>query len=139
MKKIIKLSCTSCGANLTIDEERKYFYCQYCGAKLVLDNDNEKIYIHIDEADIKRAETEQLVKLKELEIAEKRHEENKKIIKFMTIITLVGILAAIACFIIASNSGNDEHWGYMAAFMLMVCIPWMWIGKAIHDEDKEKK
>lgn len=78
MKNLIKLKCTSCGANLSVEEKRDFLFCQYCGTKLIIDNENEFIYRHIDEADIKRAETEQLVKLKELEINEKRHEENKK-------------------------------------------------------------
>lgn len=139
MKKLMKLKCTSCGANLSIEEKREFLFCQYCGAKLILDNENEYIDRHIDEADVIRAETEQLVKLKELEIAQKKHEENKKIVQFMVIITLLGVLIGIICFIIASNSGDDEHWGYMVSLLSMVCIPCMWIGKSIHDEDKNKK
>ena len=112
---------------------------EYCGAKLVLDNENEHIYRHIDEAEIKRAETEQLIKLKELEISEKIREENKKTIKIMAIITLIGIFMGILCWIIASNSGDDEHWGYMITLFMMAGIPWMWIGKLMHDDNKKNK
>jgi len=139
MKNLIKLKCTSCGANLSIEEKREILFCQYCGAKLILDNENKYIYRHIDEADIKRAETEQIVKLKELEIEEKRHEENKKIVRFMAILTLLGGLIGIICFIIASNSGDGDHWGYMVSLLMMAGIGWMWVGKAIHNEDKNKK
>lgn len=139
MEKLIKLKCANCGANLSIEEKREFLFCQYCGAKLILDNENEHIYRYIDEADVKRAETEQLIKLKELELAKKKHEENKKNVKIMGIITMVGILIGIICFIIASNSGDEEHWGYMVLILIMVCVSWMWIGKALHDEDKNKK
>lgn len=139
MKKVMQLKCTNCGANLTIEEKREFLFCQYCGAKLILDNENEHVYRHINEAELKRAETEQLIKLKELEMEEKRYEEDKKIVKIMAIITLIGVLIGIFCFIIASSSGNDEHWGYMLALVMMGGIPWMWIGKNIHDEDKKKK
>ena len=139
MKNLIKLKCTSCGANLSIEEKRDILFCQYCGAKLILDNENEYIYRHIDEADIKRAETEQIVKLKELEIAEKKREENKKTVKFMVNITLICSLICIIFFIIASSSGDEDHWGYMVSLIMMACIGWMWIGKAISHEDKNNK
>ena len=78
MKKIIQLKCANCGADLKIEEKREVIYCQYCGTKMLLDDENEHTYRYIDEAEIKRAETEQMVKLKELELKEKRQEENKK-------------------------------------------------------------
>ena len=61
MKKIIKLKCTNCGANLEITDKRDYLFCEYCGIKLILDDENEYVHRHIDEADMKRAETEQVV------------------------------------------------------------------------------
>lgn len=97
MKNLIQLKCTSCGANLSIEEKRETLFCEYCGTRLVLDNENEYIYRHIDEADIKRAETERLVKLKELEIDEIKHEENKKEFKKKA---LKGILITFACVLV---------------------------------------
>ena len=139
MKKLVNLKCSSCGANLSVEEKREFLFCQYCGAKLILDNENEHIYRHINVADVKRAETEQIVKLKELEIAEKRYEENKKIVKFMVVISLVGILIGIISGIIAANSGDDDHWGYMVMLLSLIVVGWMWLGKAIHDEGKKEK
>ena len=77
MKKIIQLKCANCGADLKIEEKREVIYCQYCGTKMLLDDENEHTYRYIDEAEIKRAETEQMVKLKELELKEKRQEEKE--------------------------------------------------------------
>lgn len=97
MKSLIKLKCTSCGANVSIEEKREFLYCQYCGTKLILNNENEYIYRHIDDADIKRAETERIVKLKKLEIAEKKNEENKKEFKKKV---LKGFLIVFACLLV---------------------------------------
>ena len=105
----------------------------------MLDNENEHIYRHIDEAEIKRAETEQLIKLKELEISEKIREENKKTIKIMAIITLIGIFIGIITWIIGSKSGDGDHWGYMVSMIIMLGIVWMWLGKSMHDENEKNK
>ena len=67
MKKIASLKCPSCGAVLS-DENSDVMFCKFCGSKLIIDNDNEHIYKNINVADVKRAETEQLVKLKELKM-----------------------------------------------------------------------
>lgn len=38
------LKCSSCGANLEVDEELTVGFCQYCGAKFIL---NERIDVNI--------------------------------------------------------------------------------------------
>lgn len=73
--KLIILKCPSCGAQLSVEEGRDYTFCQYCGTKIILEKDNVFIYRHIDDADIKRAETERIIKLKELEIEERSHKK----------------------------------------------------------------
>lgn len=35
-----KMKCTSCGGNLTIDENNKFAVCDYCKTKYKLDEDN---------------------------------------------------------------------------------------------------
>ena len=82
------IKCPDCGAQLEIGEKRDTMFCNYCGAKVVLTNDNEYVYRHVDEAEImraeteaKRAESERLMQLKELEKAEedkKAAEKSKK-------------------------------------------------------------
>lgn len=134
MKKLIKLTCTSCGANLTIDEKREYLYCQYCGAKLVLDNNNEHVYRHIDIADIKRAETEQLVKLKELEIKEKEKEYKRKMVKVKIIISLflaaMGIVMMILGDSMGAESGDSDSSWYMISmigFFPLMGAAYIWL------------
>ena len=57
MKTLIELKCPSCGANLSIEQEREFAYCQYCGTRILINDNSKFVYRHIDDADIKRAET----------------------------------------------------------------------------------
>lgn len=64
--------CPNCDANITVDDEnREYTFCQYCGSKIMFDDYRSTQRI-IDEAKIKQAETERIVRLKELELEETR-------------------------------------------------------------------
>ena len=73
--KFIPVKCPECGAALNVEEGRQQIFCSYCGTKILIHNENEYIYHRIDEADIKQAETEAMLRLKEMELEEK---ENKR-------------------------------------------------------------
>lgn len=138
--KLIKLKCEGCGAILKVNEELKKVTCNYCGTEFFVDDSSIKhTYRKIDEARMKEAEVVEKLKLKELEISEKRHEEDKKVLKIMAIITLIGVFVAIISVIIASNSGDENHWGYMVLLLVMLVLGWMWSLKMSHDEDKKDK
>ena len=63
-----KCTCPNCGANLSIKtNDRDFAFCQYCGTKIMLD-DYRATHRIIDEAQIKKAENEHAIRLKELEI-----------------------------------------------------------------------
>ena len=66
--------CPACGASLSVEAGRKRMFCSYCGAEILVANENEyvdeHIYRHIDDADIKRAETDQLIRLRKMELLE---------------------------------------------------------------------
>lgn len=76
--KFSSVKCPECGANLPIEEGRERMFCSYCGAQIIMTNENEHTYRHVDEAEVKRAETEQLIHLKELELEEKERERSRK-------------------------------------------------------------
>ena len=67
------LTCPQCGANLVVQNGKDYTFCIYCGTKVMLRNDNVHIYRNYDEAKIRQADTERIVKLREMEIAEKEN------------------------------------------------------------------
>ena len=106
--QLIKADCPKCGATLTIEGNRLEAFCNYCGAKLLIHRDNEKIYHFIDEADIKRAETEEknaeterIIKLRQMEEEnkEKGKDRIRKIIAFgacLLILILGQMIASLA-------------------------------------------
>jgi DNA-directed RNA polymerase subunit RPC12/RpoP len=76
--QFISVKCPDCGAELSIDNSREFAFCSYCGAKIIVHNDNEHIYRNIDEARIKEAETERILRLRELELEEKENNRGRK-------------------------------------------------------------
>ena len=85
------VKCPDCGAGLSVEEGQKEIFCSYCGAKVMVVNENEHVYRHIDEAELKQAETDRMVRLKELEIAEqdRRTAEKTKSLKMKASIALI--------------------------------------------------
>ena len=75
--KITSVKCPDCGSTLPIEEGRTQVFCSYCGAKVIITNENEHIYRHIDEAGIKQAETNRMVRMRELDLAEKSTSDKK--------------------------------------------------------------
>jgi DNA-directed RNA polymerase subunit RPC12/RpoP len=93
----ISCKCPECGAELQVEGNREFAFCTYCGAKIMLQNDNEQIYHYINDADIKRAETEQLIEIKRMEIAERKQAAAEKIkAKKVRISVVVGIVMVLA-------------------------------------------
>lgn len=117
--KFVAIKCPECGAILNIEEGRSQAFCSYCGTKVIVHNDNEQIYRHIDEAGIKQAETEKLVRLKELEYAEeaRERERKEKAFKFKVglILGAIGVLMLIIGFLAGGATGDDDSPLYMIA------------------------
>ena len=75
---LISVKCPECGATLNIEEDRKQAFCTYCGAKVLLQNEHEYVYRHIDEAGIKKAETDQMVQLRIMELEERKRADAER-------------------------------------------------------------
>ena len=100
----ISIKCPECGASLEIEEGRTSAFCTYCGAKIILNNENEHIIRHIDEAGIKQAETERLIRLKELEMEDKEQTRERKIRAIALITALIFVGVGIISMAISENS-----------------------------------
>lgn len=128
--QFISVKCPECGAELSVENGREFAYCSYCGTKVIISNDNEHIYRTIDEASVKQAETDRIVKLKELEMEEKSKRMRIGLIigwvaiffiiaifNFVTEGTLMGIFPAIwfnigvfgGIFLLASRKNSDKN------------------------------
>lgn len=100
MVKIISLKCPECGADISIEEGHKQCFCQYCGAKILIDDGSTiHTYRKVDEARIKEAEVDKLIRLKELEIKQKEAERKGKIkilkIKAVLLLVFTGAIVII--------------------------------------------
>ena len=63
--KLINLKCPECNAPLKVDPNREFIYCEYCGAKILLDKE-EKVSRTIDEAEIRKAESQEKIRIEEI-------------------------------------------------------------------------
>ena len=75
---IVSLKCPECGATLDAQEGRREIFCSYCGAKILINNENEHIYRYIDEAAVKRAETERIMRMKQMELEERQRAQDER-------------------------------------------------------------
>lgn len=110
--KLVPIQCPACGANISYEDGRKVLYCSYCGAKIVVDqyNENEHIYRHIDDADIKRAETDRMVQMRELDFEEADHGNGN-------ISIILGAIAAVTFIALGCIGISTENTG------MTMCLP----------------
>ena len=77
MKTKIELTCPNCKAHLSVGGNREILFCEYCGTKILLNDENTYTIRHINEAELMLAETERLLRLKEIEMEEREAEVRK--------------------------------------------------------------
>lgn len=115
MMNMIKLQCPGCGATLEVDDSRQYCFCSYCGTKIRVQNENEYIYRRIDEAEVAHAETDRMIRLRELEMeAREKKADNIK---------LIGLVASVAILLVIGMIGfavDNAGMGYCTMFAMLV-------------------
>ncbi len=112
------VSCPKCGADLSYEDGRTEMFCSYCGAKVIITNENEHIIRNVDEAGIKKAETERMIRLKELELEERQQQQRGHIRKILTYIWIGALIViAIISLIIWLRGGTDA--GFDAVSFLL--------------------
>ena len=131
--QLITATCPNCNATMNVEANRDQAFCTYCGAKIIIHNNNEYIYRHIDEAQLKQAETERMVQMRQMEIAENKRIAAEKA-RNLKIKLLIGMFGAGILFIIigfggGELSGDPDSWIYMFAllgtFLIMGAIYWL--------------
>lgn len=140
--KFVSIKCPECGATLDVEEGRQQIFCSYCGTKVMVQNDNEYIYRHIDEAGVKQAETDRMIRLRELELEEARAKQSGHLRSMLTKIWLgvsaVLLILAIGIMLFAGDGGLDGFF-----FLFYVCGPIVGGGaylvfKVIPDKENDK-
>ncbi len=119
--QFVSVKCPECGALLNIEEGRSQAFCSYCGTKILVHNDNEKIYRHIDEAGIKQAETDRIIRLRQMELEEKAREEEMKAktfkFKMGLIIGAIGVLMMVVGYMLGDATGDSDSGFYMISLI----------------------
>lgn len=100
--------CPGCGAMVTFEEGQCQARCEYYGSPVTIGEDDQVIR-NVDEADLKRAETEQLVRLKELELKEREQERAAKLRPLKLASMLVLGLIGAACLIVSWPPCTGAH------------------------------
>ncbi len=117
--KLISVKCPDCGQTLSIEENRTQAFCSYCGAKVLLSNENEYVVRQIDEAGVQKAETERLVRLKELEIQQQRETNGGSLKKILMIVWLI-VTIALLTVVIFKLAGSEED--LTSGILMLFCI-----------------
>lgn len=96
-------SCPNCSAQISLDERRDFGFCPYCGTKIMLD-DYRSTHRIVDEAKVHEAETERLVRLRQLEMKEKEIERKNQTKKMKNAIAACLIFIGVVCEIAEANT-----------------------------------
>lgn len=138
------VKCPECGASLPIEEGRIQVFCSYCGTKVLVTNENEHIYRHVDEAGVKKAETDRIVRMKQMEIAERRRvaKERRKSQKIIISLALaaIGIIMLVAGYMLGSNSGDSDSGYYMMSmvgFFPLMGAGFIWLMSNDKEDDDD--
>ena len=135
MINTISLKCPECNANLSVDESLKQCFCQYCGTKIMLDDGSTNyVYRKVDEARIKEAEIRENIRLRELELEEKRYMDKKKAKSFKVKVSIV--LAIIGILMMAIGFLGEGELFVLSAIGMWCClaIAFLW-----NNNDKDGK
>lgn len=128
--ELVSVKCPDCGATLNIESDRKQAFCTYCDAKVVIDNgrDYEFTYHKVDDAEVKRAETEHAVLMKKLEMEEKRREDAKVIRKKKATTSIIlAVVGAIFFIIGATVKSNTGPMLMIFGMLPLVAIGYVWL------------
>lgn len=118
--KFVSEKCPECGATLSIEEGRKEAFCTYCGAKILISNENEHVYHNIDEAQIIQAKTDRMVKLKQIELAEREDSRIKQGKSIRIISTILLFFVMVVCFTLGSKAPNSWLVGLLCPIGIIV-------------------
>ena len=121
MISFIAVRCPGCGEDLSVEEGRSAVLCTYCGAKVLISSENEHIYRHIDDVEIKTAETDHIVQMKKTEMADERHQISVK----NNMLRIVISLGLVVFGLLVMISGSE--YAVMAGVFAMLAAACIWL------------
>ena len=140
---LVSVKCPECGATLSLEENMQQAFCSYCGARVLVNNDNEYIFKHIDEAEIRRAETDRIIKLKKLEIAEQKSAREQKNKRTILLITLISAVIGIITLLVGMVTKHEYSGVLLIIGLLILCGALLFgilsLGRYKHISQNEEK
>lgn len=112
------IKCPECGANLEVEEGRKKIFCSYCGTQVLITDENEYTYRYVDEAGITRSENDTKVRMRELDLEERRFSMGSGVNQTLMIIWLALSLVILVLCIIKWAIQDDFLNGFLMLFYL---------------------
>ena len=120
--KLISVKCPDCGQTLSIEENRTQAFCSYCGAQILISNENEFIVRKIDEAGIRKAENEKIIRMREMDLQEKSG-TLRKVLTVIWIILTLALLGIAIWIMFSAGVGDTPGWALGFMFLMFVCGP----------------
>lgn len=148
--RTVAVKCPACGAAIDAGEDRKTVFCAYCGEKVLLQNDNEYVHRYVDEAKIKRFETEKIkietenmIRLKELEMEESHTRQYDRLrhilIKAWIAVSVIVIVFGIGIIVFSGSNAfvNGTEYFMFIGFPVVIGGAYF-IFKAIPEKEENR-
>lgn len=90
--------------------------------------EDDQVIRNVDEADLKRAETEQLVRLKELELKEREQERASRTKPLKIAATAFLLIVMAVCFIVGFSTYAFRTGFLLVGLVVLWVLLFMWIG-----------
>lgn len=89
-----QLKCPNCSATLDYEDGLDILFCKYCGTRIIISGQSDAAFRA--KADIRKAELEKDIRLKELELKEhERQDEFKGLFFIRIVLALIALLPFI--------------------------------------------
>ena len=120
--RLISVKCPECGQTLSIEENRTQAFCSYCGARILISNENEYVFRRVDEAGIRNAETERMVRMREMDLVE----NNSMFRKILFIVWVaVSVFMIVMAVVLMSSRDKEGELNIIGGvfFLIYACLP----------------
>lgn len=117
--ELVSFKCPWCGAALDIEAESELAVCPYCRTEFLVCEGEDSTENETEVTRLKQAETDRMVRLKQLEMIEKRRAEKQKAkeakAKMAKKAIIIGIPMTVIGFLLGGMSGDGDSPLYFVA------------------------
>lgn len=126
MLTLISLQCPKCGSTFVVSKDNDSAFCSHCGYKVLIENDNIHILHFIDDAELVKAKTDQILTLRQIQLLDQERIDSKRRNRHKTIIALtmmiIGIVTICVGFFLGDKSGSSESSYYVISYVGIILL-----------------